>query len=582
MILQDKINDFEKILEKNQIYSVFQPIVSLCNGDIFGYEALSRVPTNCGIDNIQELFDIAETIGKTWELEKICRVKAIQKTGNKPKGKKLFINLDVNIIDSEKFRMGFTKEKLEEYHVDASDIIFEITERKSISDPAKFQSMLEHYKEQDFQIAIDDFGSGYSGLNRICISRPHFIKIDMHIVRGIHQDVIKKSLVKSMVQFCEDLNIRLIAEGIETKEEMKTLILLGVHYGQGFFLGKPQEEFYSIEPEIIRQILKQSSKSYNIPQGRSYFGSIGTIAKKQKTILPYEKVSGIYDDLRGNETISEIVVADEQGKPCGVVTRRHLLECLSGLYGYTLNCRREIREVMKKDFLSVDEHTPIETVSKLAMAREIASIYDGVIVTQDGKYLGTVTISNLLTTAINIQVKKAVDANPLTGLPGNEAIQIRINEFIRDYSPATIIYIDIDNFKAYNDAYGFNNGDNMIKMLANIIDSICEEEDFRGHIGGDDFVIITDYWGIEKLSEQIFSDFEHQIQSIYSLEDRERGFILSKNRKDIPEIFPLATLSISAISNEKQRFLSIDDLSKAIAKAKKQSKQMQGNALVIV
>ena len=239
------------ILKGKFITPVYQPIVSLSDGQIFGYEALSRIPGNSPEIRIESLFRLADKMKKSWELETLCRKKALKNAKNMDARKKLFLNVNPNIIHDVEFRNGFTKSRLEKYGLNFDNIVFEITERSAIINPETFFYMIKHYKRQNYGIAIDDVGSGYSGLNTINEIRPNIIKLDMNLTRNIDKDEIKQHLCRAMVDFGKNSGIKLIVEGIETKEELQTLINLNVEFGQGYFLGIPQESFAEVAPEKI-------------------------------------------------------------------------------------------------------------------------------------------------------------------------------------------------------------------------------------------------------------------------------------------------------------------------------------------
>ena len=134
-------SDFDilsKILKDKQIYPVYQPIVSLTDGEIFGYEALSRISDDDLQINIEQLFRAADKANRAWELEILCRTKALECAVNKPANKKLFLNVDPNIIYDDGFMNGFTRKRLDEYGLDFHDVIFEITERVAIVDNNAF------------------------------------------------------------------------------------------------------------------------------------------------------------------------------------------------------------------------------------------------------------------------------------------------------------------------------------------------------------------------------------------------------------------------------------------------------------
>lgn len=193
-------NTLVEILNGEHIRPVYQPIASLQNGSVFAYEALSRITlSNCHL-NIEELFEIAKKSQKLWELDSLCRANALKGACEKPARMKLFLNVDPNIIYDPEFVSGFTKEKLLSLELKSEDINFEITEKTLVISPGVFTEALNHYQNQGFKVAIDDFGFGYSGLARVCSFSPDYLKIDMSIVRGIDTDKKKRSVVSSVVR----------------------------------------------------------------------------------------------------------------------------------------------------------------------------------------------------------------------------------------------------------------------------------------------------------------------------------------------------------------------------------------------
>lgn len=253
--------DFFDILKNQRIKPVFQPIVSLTDGKIIGYEALSRIVNSKEISCSEELFQIAEIYGKVWELEQLCRGKILEKyySLHVNDNKMLFLNVNPMVIHDKEFRAGFTHDYLKQYGLELNNIVFEVTERNAIDDIKGFKDTIRHYKSQGYKIAVDDAGSCYSGLNLICDIVPHYLKLDILLIRNIHNDAIKYAMVKSLVEFANLAGIQLVAEGIECEEELNTLLKLGVHNGQGFFLGKPHEELRKVEEPAI-DIIKRYNK----------------------------------------------------------------------------------------------------------------------------------------------------------------------------------------------------------------------------------------------------------------------------------------------------------------------------------
>lgn len=172
-------------------------------------------------------------------------------------------------------------------------------------------------------------------------------------------------------------------------------------------------------------------------------------------------------------------------------------------------------------------------------------------------------------------------ANPLTGLRGNIDIKEEIKRRIKENKPYAILYIDLDNFKSYNDYYGFLRGDNVIKLTAKILSDavnlIGNERDFLGHIGGDDFVIITTPDKAEEMCKYIISRFDEEIKYLYDDEDRKRGYIETIGRTGEKMMFPLVSISIAIVTNEFRDFKNDLEISAVAAELKKKLKTMDGS-----
>ncbi len=175
------------------------------------------------------------------------------------------------------------------------------------------------------------------------------------------------------------------------------------------------------------------------------------------------------------------------------------------------------------------------------------------------------------------------NANPLTGLPGNIEIQRELNSRIEKNQPFAAIYIDIDNFKAYNDVYGFLNGDIAIKLTADILSdvtSVCVSKTFTGHIGGDDFIVLTlpDY--DDFICRNIIEQFDSRIRTLYTPPDLARGCIITSNRQGIRETFPVMTVSLAVITSETHAFTTHLQVAEIAAELKKKAKTITGSCFV--
>ena len=576
MVTVEQQQKLEEIIVNQWITPVYQPIVSLQDGSVLGFEALSRVENPGIFDNIEEMFQCAEESGCIWMLEQVCRRAILrdvydQKNVLDQYHAKIFINVSPKVLHDEKFRQGFTREYTKRYGIDTERIVFEVTERERVEDENSFRQAIGHYKMQNYQIAIDDVGSGYAGLNRICSLSPGYIKLDNELVHDVYKNPIKYAMIKGMVEFSLSSGTLLIAEGIETKKELELLIDLGVQYGQGYYLASPERMLRFDNPQAVSEILEKNTCNHmhNHLGVKKYY--IKNLMKTGLTVEKNATVESVLSYMKHHEEAVGICVV-EQGRVSGILTREKLFQKLSGQYGFSLYHKKNIGDLAEKNFLMVDAHTSISSVAKIAMEREMDALYDFIVVREDDKYAGIVTIQDLLKKAMEIDVDLAKCANPLTGLPGNIVIDQEVKESVESGKQCTIYYFDLDNFKAFNDVYGFEKGDEVIRILADVLKKNAGGNDFVGHIGGDDFVMICEGYQSLAFSEKIRKEFEAKAHMLYKEEDRIRRCIRTCNRHGILETFPLVSVTIVSASNEQEAFGDYEEVVGMLAGYKKTAK----------
>ncbi|WP_461206621.1 EAL domain-containing protein [Clostridium sp. DL1XJH146] len=577
------IKELNNIIENKKINIVLQPIVSLKNGNTFGYEALSRTCSDSSIQNPEILFSYAKQNKRLWDLESLCRIKTLEKYKELNLSEFLFLNVDPLIINDKSFIEGFTKEYLINHNISPELIIFEITERTAIDDYCSFNKVIINYKNQGYRIALDDVGAGYSGLKTLSKTKPHFVKIDMDLIRNIHKDSIKSALIKSLVSFCNSTNMKTIAEGIETKEELYHLIKLGVDYGQGYFIQKPSPNIHCIKENIQLYIKKCNNVDVLDHNKRKLY--IGELSENIKVFESKTLCKEIQEYLVMTETKGVTII--ENKLPVGLVMKSTLDSKLAMKYGYSVFSERPISLLMDKRPLIVDFYSDINEVAQLAMERSSNHIYDCVIVTKDNYYCGLVTIKNLLLYKTEVERSIAKELNPLTGLPGNNLIENHLNKLILSNVKHAVLYIDIDNFKSFNDTYGFEIGDDIIIFTATAIQNKLNElfidTQFSGHIGGDDFIVIFPY-EIEKVNnfcESLITYFDTSIVNFFTNEDIANKYYKSTNRNGDLIKMPLTTISISVLCGFFSNYINAQEISQEMSHIKKEVKKVKKSAYII-
>lgn len=180
--------------------------------------------------------------------------------------------------------------------------------------------------------------------------------------------------------------------------------------------------------------------------------------------------------------------------------------------------------------------------------------------------------------------RRDLSVNPSTKLPGPNAIEYEIDKRLQTGDKFAICYGDIDNFKAYNDYYGYIYGDKMIRITSLIIRNVVQDltkDGFVGHIGGDDFIFIIPYEAVESVCKNIIATFDRMAPFRYEEKDRERGWIEVANRRGVMERFPLITISIAVIINQKRMFKHPGEMSHMMADLKKYTKSLPGSNYMI-
>jgi len=213
----------------------FQPIVNSSTRQIFGYEALVR-----GLNN-ESAYSIISQVNdeNRYLFDQMCRIKAIELAAKLGVDSMLSINFLPNAVYKPERCIRTTLEAAKLYCFPLDRILFEFTEVEKMEDTSHVKRIVEYYKSFGFMTALDDFGSGYSGLCLLADFQTNIVKIDMSLIRNIHLDKVRQSIVGNTISIFHDLNITALAEGIETYEEFVWLQEAGIELMQGYYFAKP-------------------------------------------------------------------------------------------------------------------------------------------------------------------------------------------------------------------------------------------------------------------------------------------------------------------------------------------------------
>ncbi|NVK20238.1 MAG: GGDEF domain-containing protein [Methylocystaceae bacterium] len=556
----------------------FQPIVDIHNGTVFGYEALLRHHAKMDVATIFALFDRADELKILHRFDMMIRARVIAKFSKLPRNHRtrLFYNLDNRIITSPDYFRGGTKALLKQYDLPAAILCLEISERHEVSMKMAEQN-LARYRGEDYSTAIDDFGSGYSGLKLLHEHQPDYIKIDGALIRGIDKDKKLKLMVSTITDLAHVLGIFVIAEGVETEDQLRVCKEIGCDLVQGFFICYPQ-----LDPQALQ----------------TQYQEVLTLGRRQKTgeseetNIIYEQIEYrpplridddmqmVFEAFRSNKDLTFFPIVDESGSPLGIVHEHALKEYTYSPFGKDLIANRGAGLTLRK-FLSPCPVADIQAGTDAILKNySLSENPEGVILVKDFSYLGFLSASSLLRVINENNLAQARDCSPLTKLPGNSSISDFVSDAVSQcMEPSVLVYMDLDNFKAFNDAYGFRQGDRAILLFAELMrKTFVGETAFLGHVGGDDFFIgihSEDFEAVKRQVTSLLAKFADDVVSFYDAVAREQGFLEGKDRDGNPRRFPLMSCSAALIElkvDRAENTPSFEELDNAIAQLKKQAK----------
>jgi EAL domain-containing protein (putative c-di-GMP-specific phosphodiesterase class I) len=236
LLVLERLQD---VLLRERVVTAYQAILRMKEGTLLGYEALSRGPRGSGLDTADALFGAATDHGMMVELDRLCRRRAFLSSGRIPSSAKIFVNTLPATMRDPQFRgkalIGF----LDRAQVAPDRIVIEITEKEFIENYGLFRETMAYFTDLGMSFAVDDVGSGYSGLESIARLKPKYLKIDTGLVRDVHVNVVNRAMVKAIIALGHGIGAQVIAEGIHNDEEMQVLRALDVDFGQGYHLARP-------------------------------------------------------------------------------------------------------------------------------------------------------------------------------------------------------------------------------------------------------------------------------------------------------------------------------------------------------
>jgi diguanylate cyclase (GGDEF)-like protein len=559
------------------LLSHFQPIVSLSEGSIYGHEALVRTPPDCLWRSPHALFEAARAEGAELELEFECVRRAVLAWARSERSGKLFINLSAHAL-LEALAQSSLAQTLELFAmrgIAPSSVVVELTEHERVHDVEQLVRAVKPLRRQGVAIALDDFGDGRSSLRLWSELRPDLVKLDKYFTHGLPDCGDKLQTFRALLQISETFGSRLVAEGIETLDELHVLRDLGVEFGQGYALGLPASQPEAALPPEVTQVLCARDVAV-FPQPRR--SALGGITAGQLLVqAPVLTASSTHDAamalFAAQPGLPALALVDDAAVPVMLVNRQRLTADYMRPFFREIYGRRPVALHGRPAPLLVDLHAGIDELAAILTSDDQRYLSDGFVITEGGHYRGLGTGEQLVRAVTEARIEAARHANPLTFLPGNIPISDHIARLLDSRRRFIACYADLNHFKPFNDIYGYWRGDQAIRLAARVITAHADtRRDFVGHVGGDDFIIVFQSEDWAQRSARISAEFNHRVRELYDADAQQRGGIEAEDRYGVMRFHPCTTLSIGAVEVTPGLLRCPEDVANAAATAKRRAK----------
>lgn len=528
------------MLAAERFTSHFQPIVSMQDTtQIYGYESLLR-----GLDEQGNLvmpgaiLEQATEAGLLPQLDRVARLTTISQASQHQLTGQIFINFAPTALYDPVSCLRSTVEAIDNAGISHERIVFEVVESDNPQNLDHLRTVLKFYRDAGFLIALDDLGSGYSGLNLLHQLRPDFIKLDMGLIRDVHQDLYKASITEKLLEIAQKLNIQTVAEGIECIEELNWLRNRGATFAQGYLIAKPSAVPVTVTPQFDANQLVATTVSHKVTQRVQHESEseriVAAVTQKIRQSLELEEIlQTTADEVRQLFNVDRVVIYQFEPDWSGLVAVESLATGCMPILGiqvmdtcfqsthaayYQEGNTRAIEDIETSDLAPCH----VELLRSLQIRANLV-----VPILQQEKLWGLliahqchstrqwqqseVNLFNQLASQAAIAIQQSElylqlqqanqELQRLVALDGltkvanrrcfDETLNTEWQRLTREQASLSLILCDIDCFKLYNDTYGHLAGDDALRQVAQAIArTLKRPADLVARYGGEEFAII--------------------------------------------------------------------------------------------
>jgi len=555
---------------------LLRPVARVSNGGLFAVKPVLAAPVAEGIDRIDRLLGGGVDSARTAAcLERIV-LAAVDAYATEafPSSTRLLLPYAPAFLDRPETTLTALLGHARVAGVNGNNLVLDLHLGDSRPDGEGLSRLAQEAEHLGLRVCLAGFGAGHANADILRVLKPRYVTLHPDLIKRAHHSATDKKLLRGVIELGLAVGAHIIVSGIDTPAALYAARDLGIEFAYGDLIGRPEEEGDGQINEAAYDILTRKRKR------RSEIDDADMIRDqiyKIEALEVTQPVQGLFEIFRRHKDKSVVPIVDAEGVPLGIVREPTIKDYIYSKFGRDLLSNTSYQRTIHS-FMSPCPVVPLNsTAEKVLDAYSRIEAADGVLVTENGRYFGFLSASALLHIINEKNLQFARDQNPLTRLPGNRAIEHFIEEATELLNRrTTFVYFDLDNFKPFNDVYGFRQGDRVLVLLSEILKKAVPPGTFIGHIGGDDFFIglrDLDCADSERAVADIQDQFSEEVKSFYGDDHREHGFITAKDRYGADRQFPLMTVSAALLHLADRRDeTSVEALFQIVGALKKQAK----------
>ncbi|NYI83791.1 diguanylate cyclase (GGDEF)-like protein [Saccharopolyspora hordei] len=486
----------------DEVRFAFQPLINVKTGAIVAIEVLARPRGK----HVQELFREAARQRRLTELDVALATSALSAAAEHESLLPLHLNVFGGTVTHDLQRLDLVRERLREIGRREQEVTLEIGPPFARLDVDALLAGVDQLRDDGFGIALDGVGEGDVPLSLIADIGPAAVKLDRAVVQQLPGSPGRVALVESVRHLCEATDSQLVAEGVENERQLTTLRRNGVRLVQGNLLAPAARRppTASSVPGVAAEI----TDPHGPPVSSLASGPRVTEFLSPATMLPTDVTADkVREVLADHPEISGVVLVDEDNRPQWTIDRNRFLLAVTGPYGHALHAKRPASRLADEPRVVTTATTAMEALGLVTGAEQNRMYDDAIVVDESGRCLGAVRAGDLIRGMAELKVEEAAALNPLTRLPGSDAIARDVTRRVAAGEVFAVSWLDIDGFKSVNDTVGFSAGDDLIRAVGrSLTDAAASLSSVQvGHVGGDDFLLVADLDDLVPLAEQVLA-----------------------------------------------------------------------------